>query len=175
MSKLVQYRIPHPKIWDEFRAAVAKEYPNQKGAIGAEGEEALILWMAEHNYDVNKVCVKERSTPYDTSENKSVIDFIEKPKLDKNYIQFYDFLTANNEGDIVPFTAIKHFILHTLGKTGRRTPHDYVDAMINLGVIEPTKLNKKGRTVYGKFRVLISFSQPGEAMDKKGFSKSQDH
>lgn len=175
MSKLVQFRIKHPEVWEDFKDAVAKEYHNQFGSIGTEGEEALILWMAAKGYGPYKQSLEDRSNSESILENNSVFVFSKKPKLNKNYSQFYDFLTDNNEGDIITFTAIKHFVLNTLGKTGRRTPHEYIDTMEELGVVEPTRVNKKGRSIYEKYRILIGISHPGKAMDHQVYSKSHNH
>ena len=129
MSRLITMRIPHGEVWDKFRAAVNKKYGKQLGTIGLESENLMIRFLIEEGYEEYKESKYNGSNYQDTPENKSVSFFSEPKFSNKNYQALYEFLIQNDEDSIINFTVIKRFVNNTLGKLGRRTPHDYADAM----------------------------------------------
>jgi len=175
MSRMITMRIPHGEVWDKFREAVNKKYGKQLGTIGLENENLMIRFLIEEGYEEYKDSKYNGSNSQDTSENKSVSFFSEAKFSNKYYQALYEFLIQNDEDSIINFTVIKRFVNNTLGKLGRRTPHVYADAMADVGVIEPIQLTKKGKSAYKQYQILIGVSHHGEAMDKKGYSKSHHY
>ncbi len=154
MSKLVQSRIKHGEVWDEFREAVNELYPKQLGSIGAEVEEALILWMRENAPERYKKLYASPTPSNDTPENKDEKFFSDIPTVgNKHYQALYNFLLEIAPGQEVHFNVIKQFVSKR-GKSGEATFRKYADTMQKHGIITPIEKNSYGASAYGRYKVL---------------------
>lgn len=166
MSKMIHYRIPHGEIDTYFKDAVRKKYGNQLGTLGLEIENAMISKLIEWEYGDFKDSEFNKPTSKDSSEKKSVFIFSEPVFANKNRRKLYEFLKQHDVGSRVNFSAIKHFVQIRLGKTGRRTAHEYADAMVESEVIEPIQFTSKGNSAYKQYRILIGISEDHSSLDK---------